>query len=269
MKLTFKQFLQETILEDISIEGDSVRITSQNYKSASTKDSISTYFRTQPYVTHVKGVDADVYSLMNYVSSPTSSDILKSLKGGGPYKVNDKQFASLMAQVKEASTKLIKQAKPDVIIYPKSRSPLVKKFVDEIASIYPTAKVLPDSFVKSVLSAEDVEPLINKKHPAWKKFAEENPKAVHELEMSLKRQIKNGELELKKLYKPHLKFIKNFIELKDAYEVLDKVLGKNVLVIDDILSTGSTIAEMIRQIAELEPAKIIGLTMFKVTTKPK
>ena len=81
--------------------------------------------------------------------------------------------------------------------------------------------------------------------------------------------MSDGELELKKFYKPYLKFIKNFIELRDAYEVLDKVLGKSVLVVDDILSSGSTMAEMIRQLEEFEPSKIAGLTLFKHTSASK
>jgi len=267
--ITFKQFLSETILEDISIEGGSVRITSQNYKSASTKDAISTYFRTQPYVMHVKDVDADIYSLLNYVSSETTTKILKSLKGSGAYKVNEKQFAALMNQVKAAAGILVKRIKPDIIIYPKSSSSLVKQFVDEIHAAYPTAEVLSDAFIKKALNAEDVEPLINTNHHLWKKFSEENPDSVKELKRSLKNQIKNGELELKKFYKPYLKFIKNFIELKDAYTVLEKVLDSNVLVVDDILSTGSTMIEMIRQLKEFEPSNVAGLTLFKLTSTPK
>lgn len=264
---TFKEFL----LEDISVVDDKIRITTQHYKAGSSKDAISTYFKSHPYKTSIKGCDADIYSLLNYVSSEISTDILKSLKGRGPYKVDEKQYDHFMSQVKAAASMFIKTVKPDVIIYPKSSSQLLKQFVDEVAESYPTAKVVSDSFIKVALNAEDVEPLINTKHPDWEKFAEENPKAVKELKRSLKVQITkgSGELQFKNLYKPYVKFIKNFIELRDAYEVLEKVLDNNVLIIDDILSTGSTMAEMVRQVTELEPAKITGLTLFKYTTAPK
>lgn len=269
MKLTLKQFIQETILEDISVVDNAVRITTQHYRAGSTSDAISTYFRNQPYVTKIKGTDAEIYSLLNYVTSEVSTDMLKSLKGSGPYKVNDKQLANFMSQVKSAAAVLVKRVKPDIIIYPKSRSPLLKQFVDDLVSAYPTAEILSDRFIKSVLNAEDVEPLINTSHPDWKKFSEEHPDQVKLLKQNLKYQVKKGEIEMKKLYKPYLKFLKNFIELKDAYEVLEKVMGKNVLVVDDILSSGTTMAEMIRQLTELEPSKIIGLTLFKHTTASK
>lgn len=265
MKTTFKQFLKE----DISIVGDSLQITTQNFQAGSNKESISTYFKIKPYTTSVKGVNAEIYSLMNYVTSEISSDILKSLKGSGPYKVNQKQFDSLMYQLKSAASILIKRIKPDVIIYPKSSSPLLTKFVNEIASTYPTAEVLSDRFIKSILDAENIEPLINTSHPDWKKFSEEHPDQVKLLKQSLKSHVKRGEIEMKKLYKPYLKFIKNFIEIKDSYEVLEKVMNNTILVVDDILSTGSTMAEMIRQLSEFEPADVYGLTIFKHTDSHK
>jgi glutamine phosphoribosylpyrophosphate amidotransferase len=256
------------LLEDISIDGDSLRITVQHYKSASTPESISTGFRTQPYSTAIKGCDAEVFSLLNYVSSDTSTQILKSLKGHGPYKVNDKQFEAFMKQVKTAASKVVSRVNPDIIIYPKSKSDFLKRFVNEVKS-GSSIEVLDDQFIKSVLDAENVEPLINTNHPDWKKFSTDHPKEVDKLKKQLKTHVAAGELELKKLYKPYLKFIKNFIELKDAYEVLDKVLGKRVLVIDDILSSGATMAEMIRQLNDFEPSKIAGLTIFKHTTLSK
>ena len=262
---TFKQL----ILEEISINGDNLQITMQHYKSASTKDAISTYFRTQPYITTIKGCDADVYSLLNYVSSSSMTDILKSIKGNGPFEVNPKQFEHFMRQVKDAASKVVKRSNPDIIIYPKSMSPFLKKFVAEVKASAPNAEVLDDAFVKKTLDAEDVEPLINTSHPDWKKFAEEHPEEVKKLKRSLQTNIKKGELELKKLYKPYVKFIKNFVELRQAYETLEKVMGKSVLVVDDILSSGSTMSEMIRQLSEFEPSKIVGLTVFKHTVASK
>jgi len=269
MKTNFKLFLEEIIVEDIHVEGNELMISTQHYKAGSTKDSISTYFRAQPYTTSVSGVDAEIYSLLNYVSSDVSTDILKSLKGKGPYKVNPKQWESLLKQVKQHASVFVKRFKPDVIIYPKSSSPLVKQFVDQVHSAYPSAELLDERFVKKVIDAENLEPLINTSHPDWPKFAKDHPAEVKKLKQSLKTHVERGELELKKLYKPYLKFIKNFIELKDAYEVLERVMGANVLVVDDILSSGTTMAEMIRQLQEFEPSKIVGLTLFKVTTAQK
>jgi len=262
---TFKQFISE----EIAINGEALKISIQNYRAASTKDSISTYFNRQPYTTKIKGCKSEIYSLLNYVSSETTTKILTSLKGKGPLDVPEKQFQNFMSQVKTSAGTVTQRVKPDIIIYPKSSSEFLTKFVDAVSASFPQAEVLPEKFIKAVLDAENVEPLLNTEHPDWEKFARENPKEVEKLKKQLKAHIQRGELELKKLYKPYLKFVKNFIELRDAYDLIDKVLDKVVLVIDDVLSTGTTMSEMIRQLEDIEPSKIVGLTLFKHTVSPK
>lgn len=259
-----------TLLERIYGNGDALVITQQNSREASTKDAISTFVRRQPYETHLRGAgDAVIYSLFNYLSSPTTTNLLSSLKGRGPYKINEKQLEAFFKQVNLASTQLVHNVNPDIIIYPKSSSTLTAKFVESLSNLAPKAKILPDAFIKSLLKAEDVTPLINTSHPDWEKFAKEHPDEVKKLKHSLAHHIEeHGTLELKKLYKPYLKFIKNFIELEKANDVLDQVIGKRVLVIDDILSSGTTMIEMLRQLHELEPSYLAGLTLFKRTNQP-
>ena len=125
------------LFEDISINGDSLRITVQHYIAASTKDSISTGFRKQPYKTTIPGCNAEVYSLLNYVSSETSTKILKSLKGQGPYRVENKQFEHFMNEIKDAASIIVKRFSPDIIIFPKSKSEFLKHFVAEVVKSAP------------------------------------------------------------------------------------------------------------------------------------
>lgn len=255
-----------SILESITASQDKLSISTTNWKETSSPDIISTSFKRIPYKSSIKGSEP-IYSILNYVSSPESTKLLTSLKGKGPYVVNDKQIHQLLAGVIGASKQVMTSLKPDVILYPKSSSPLVKQFVDAIHQAYPNIEILDDAFVKKVLQAGDEEALLNTSHPDWKKFADENPDAVIELKKTLKRHIKDGNLELKKLYKPYVKFIKNFVEMKDASTVLDKVIEKRILVIDDILSSGTTMLEMFRQLREFEPTEIAGLTIFKRTSE--
>jgi hypothetical protein len=259
--MKFKDFLQERIYS----KDDKVIITIQHSREASTDEAISTFMKRVPYETHFKGAgDSVIYSILNYVSSTESSKLLSSIKGKGPYSVDQKQYDFFLEQVIESCTKLMSVAKPDVIIYPQSSSKLVGDFAKHLSLKFPNAHLLSDVFVKKILKAEDIEPLINTAHPDWKKFVETHPHEVEKLRRSLLKQIEDhGALELKKLYKPYLKFIKNFIEMKDAYQVLETVLDKRVLVIDDVLSSGSTMIEMLRQLKELEPKYLSGLTIFK------
>lgn len=254
------------ILEGISAANDRVVMSTTNWKETSTPDTIGTSFKRVPYKSTIKGSEP-IWSILNYVSSDQSTKILQSLKGKGPYQVTDKQIDQLLTGVVGACRQLFASVKPEVLIYPKSSSDLLKQFVEKLKKAYPGIEVLDEAFIKKALKAGDEEALINTDHPDWEKFSKENPKAVSELKKTLARHIQDGNLELKKLYKPYVKFIKNFVELKDAYNVLEKVMDKNVMVVDDIFSSGTTMLEMMRQLKEFEPKDISGLTIFKRTSE--
>lgn len=262
MKLRELAFDPVSILEGISAANNRVILSTTGWRETSTRDVISTSFKRIPYKTSIKGSDP-IYSILSYISSDETTKLLTSLKGKGPYEVNDKIINQLLVGVVGASKQIINHLDPSVIIYPKSSSDLTKMFVDKLKAAYPKIKVADEAFVKKVLKAGDEEALVNTAHPDWKKFSDENPDAVSELKKSLARHIKDGNLELKKLYKPYTKFIKNFVELKDAYNTLDQVMGQNVIVVDDILSSGTTMLEMFRQLKEFEPESVSGLTIFK------
>jgi adenine/guanine phosphoribosyltransferase-like PRPP-binding protein len=42
-----------------------------------------------------------------------------------------------------------------------------------------------------------------------------------------------------------------------------KIEGKHVIIIDDVLSTGTSFKDMIRAVGEFSPASVNGLTIFK------
>lgn len=266
MKLTELKPSELDLLESIYAAQSDLKITTQHDRAASTPEAISTFFKKIPYQTRLRGSDP-IYSVLNYISNDETTKLLTSLKGKGPYVVNEKQLDTLLNQIVGACKKIINDVDPEVIIFPKSSSELLKKFVDKLTAAYPSIKVVDEGFVKKVLAAGDEEALINKQHPDWEKFASEHPDAADELKKSLKRHIKDGNLEVKKLYKPYAKFIKNFIQMKDASNTLDQVIGKRVLVVDDVLSSGSTMLEMFRQLKEFEPEVISGLTIFKRTSE--
>jgi hypothetical protein len=253
-----------SVLESIYSAQNQLKITLQHDRAASDKDIISTFFKKIPYISNLKGSPAKIYSVLNYVSNEETTKLLTSLKGKGPYEVPPKQVTTFLHQAAAACKHAMDDVKPDLIIYPRSSSKLVKSFVTVLGEMY-RVKVVDEGFVKSDLKDVNVDDMINTKHPDWEKFAS-SPKAVAELKRSLAKHLKGGELELKKVFKPHLKFLKNYLKLRDESATLDQVIEKRVLVVDDVLSTGSTMIEMLRQVSEFEPKVVAGLTIFKRTT---
>lgn len=267
MTTSFKQFLAERIYS----KGDDLIISLQHEKESSNEEAISTFIRRNPYQSTLVGAkDATVYSILNYVSSQETTKLLRSLKGQGPYNLKPRQYEMFLDQVVDQCVMIFGKLHPDAVILPSSSSSFLNDLCERLKKKYTKAKYFNDAFVKRALDAENVEPLINKEHPDWEKFSTEHPKDASDLRKTLARQIKtNGALELKKLYKPLLKFVKNFVELKDAYQILDNILERRVIVMDDVLSSGSTMVEMVRQLKEMEPTFIAGLTIFKRTSAVK
>lgn len=246
-------------------DGDLI-VTKQASAEASTQDAISTFIRRLPYETKFKVADATIYSLFNYLPGPVTTELLSSIKGKGPLDLKPKALQLFFDQVETAVAPLLKKLQPDVVIFPRSSSPLTADFAKILKAKSPKSEIVGDAFIKKLLKADDIEPLINTKHPDWTKFAADHPGEVKKLKQSLAKHIEtNGTLELKKLYKPYLKFITNFVEMEDASRLLDMVIGKKVLVVDDVLSSGATMLEMLRQLEEFEPSELSGLTIFKRT----
>jgi ComF family protein len=56
--------------------------------------------------------------------------------------------------------------------------------------------------------------------------------------------------------------------IKGAFELIGKVKGKRVLIIDDILTTGATLSEVARVIRKGRPESVEGLTVANAEYKP-
>jgi hypothetical protein len=267
------ELLQEllNINERIYSTDNNLIISIQHSRETSEKDAISTFIRRNPYQSHLPGInDVDIYSILNYVSSEETTKLLQSMKGRGPYSIKPAQLEAFLDEVSKHVGGILQKIRPDTIIVPKSSSPLLANFTAKLKTSYPKAKFVTDAFIKKALDAENVEPLVNKDHPDWEKFETDHPKEASDLRKSLARMIKTtGQLEIKKLYKPYAKFIKNFVEIEQSGDILEHLIDKKVLILDDILSSGITMQEMIRQIKEFEAKAIYGLTIFKRTSATK
>lgn len=256
MSFTFKLFC-----ESIYSDGGELRLTHQNERSSSDDETISTFIGKRLYKTHLRPSGIEVLSFFTYHSSDESVALLKSLKGNGPYQVSADQVDKFLNKTAFAAFRLMHHLEPDVIIHPKSSSQLLTIFTDHLQKIFPRAELVHDAFIKH--TPADVDELLNTDHPDWDKFETKHPDQAEKLRSYLEKNLDAGVIELKKLYKPYVKFIRNFIKLRSAYDLIDKVTDNNVLLVDDVLSSGTTFQEMYRQLSELEPKSIKGLTLFK------
>lgn len=95
-------------------------------------------------------------------------------------------------------------------------------------------------------------------------------RAIDEISKAVYRSIKkHGAIVAKELPKFYAKFVKNIVqsalEGDDEYSLMDK----EVMVIDDVLSSGSTMSDLFRAAKDLGATKIYGATLFARTSSTK
>jgi hypothetical protein len=86
--------------------------------------------------------------------------------------------------------------------------------------------------------------------------------------LKLYKKIKeSGEFQAKKLPSNVRNFFEDFLNINIeniSYEDLESLFGKNVLVVDDIVTSRTTMNEAIKQVKKnLKPKKVTGLVLFK------
>ena len=141
--------------------------------------------------------------------------------------------------------------KTDLVVTIKSSSDLGKRLAKEIASKSSDRTLLysPDSIIKSKLDDIKVADAPNSTMKAM-------------LEKILARAKAKESFEMKKVPGQYRHFIYDFLKIDP--ELVKKIEGRNVVLVDDYLITGTTIAEAFRLIDFLAPASLKGVSYFKL-----
>lgn len=254
---------------------NSVIYTMQKQKFGSNKEEIDTYIGNGWYHEHsAKSGNVDIYSSYLYKHSDVVTDILKSLKGHGPYKVDEKTRHNFLKATAARAAELVKAKKIDTIVFPKSSSDFLFQFVEEIKRNLGSANVtvIADAIIKKQidqisLDKGDVSELIDFDHPSFNTLKSSTIKALEkQLVKTIKANAEAGKgatVSVKDIPKMQAKFVKNFLET--VKELSDLLQDKNVMIVDDVLSSGATFAEMVRLIQKEDIKSVVGLTIFKNT----
>jgi len=263
--------------EDIFVK-DGEMLAAVNPDSArrpSTPTSITTNRRP---LGHQAGLTRgqDVYYAFSYKPNDEeggSTDLLKSFKGKGPFKLDPNRRTKFIDETTSHMASEFKRMnlKPDMVVAPNSSSSLLSDFASQLAHKLGVKDFKIGAFKKTAtldLPEDKAEALalIEKKHIDQKhvdeKFSgddEKRAKVIKELCQAIYRSIKkHGGIVAKELPKMYAKFVKNIM---DPHE-LEGLEGKTVMVVDDILSSGSTMSDLFRICNEMGAKKVVGATLF-------
>lgn len=282
--LSFKEFI---FLEDVFARNGELfaAVNSSTTLRPSTPNSISTNLRP---LGHQKGLTRglDVFYAFNYKPSDAddgSTNLIKSLKGSGPFKLSDARRDTFVAESAKHMAKQFNRLhiQPDVIVAPNSSSPLVSLFAADLArelgvkashisAFKKTRPELPEDREEAIKHVLDI--YIDQQHMDEKFHGDlaDRKHAERELALAIIRSIRNtGHIEAKKLPKMYAKFVKNImvsaLHGEDEYSLMDK----SVMVVDDVLSSGSTMSDMFRICKDFGAVEVIGATLFARTAAEK
>lgn len=186
---------------------------------------------------------------MYQANTTNSTDILKAVKGAD---LNTSEMNAFLIRSAIYAVRVLRNFKVDVIVTPASSSNLTKEFVNRIAE-RANYDVYTDSFRKS----PDISKVkIDINHPAITKDI------IKSMQSILDRAIRKGNLSVKMFAVHHRKFLTNMFEVTDE-RVLQKINGKNVVIIDDIMTSGTTTKNIYDILITNGAESVSALTIFK------
>lgn len=223
-----------------------------------------------------KGVDFDgpIYwtdNGMNIISifKRTKLDKFKSDRDGNPfiYALKNKYnwtFDVSYQDIKKYLNKFISnceqlQKKYDTIIMIPSKSELNEKFMNYLYDILKSTNKIKDVFRKMDLDHDELEQFIN-----YEKIREDfsNPEDIITEIEDILYNLNGTEFEAKKVPKNLLKYF-NFLTKNEDVDYVESISDKNILILDDIYSSGNTISQAVKAVKQnYNPKSITVVTLL-------
>lgn len=248
--ISLKEFIElNKIIEGITLDSDGKLKFDYSKKSDFSmsfgKDKKFSVYKYTESISKVK-----VFSVYG-VKEEKGFPILKGIKRGEAESNDYKHFIKRTAIF--ISHRILKDLKPDIIITPKSSSFILNDLLDVLEEINPHIKFLSEK-IQKVDNIDKIK--IDYNHKGI------SPDIIKSLESIIARAKREGYFQLKWVNKRWAKFISNFFEIVDENK-FNKINGKRVIILDDVLSTGTTFQDMIRIVSMYSPEDIHGITIFK------
>lgn len=244
-----KSFLHQTFQESFYLGTDD--LVHISYADNGEKDiPINLKFGKKdlvPYKKKIAGVDLYVSSLYTALGDG-STDLLKMLKAK---KISPTEYSMFLKRSAVYTSYILKDLGIDIIVTPKSSSTLTNDFVRELQARNTGIKFIYDSFQKA-------------KDPSEIKvdYGAEGlkDKTIKTLESSIRRGVREGYFQMKWILPQNRKFLLNLFSYNGNAQIFE---GKKVLIVDDVVSSGSSLVSIYRTAQEAGAESVNCLALFK------
>lgn len=237
------------LLEKISIDGEHVKF---DYNATGGQSSKIGKGKLQPFVSRSKEIKNNTIYSVHLKSDDEFVNIVKAIKKKNDIQIDPKDYQYFLNRTSLFLARILKAEQTDVVVTVKSSHKFIDDLSEYIKNRLPYLKFYHSAFAKQA----DISKISVADDP---RVSDNIRKS---LETVIKQSIERGSFEIKRIPPQYRKFIKNLIAPSDA-NLLHKLEGKSVCVLDDVFSSGLTIVNMIDQIKMHNPSNVFGLTVFK------
>ena len=247
--ISFKDYL----FEEIHVKDN--KLSFSYNKEKSTKTSIGTGFGKGKFKPYKKSGsvlnDKLVYSVY---SGGGATDILKALKNKNDIFYDQEDYDYFINRTSIFIGKILRENKIQVVISPMSSSNLVQDVMTKVQEKNPNLTYFTSVFKK--VKPQDIQNIYLADDPRV------TPKIQKSFEYIKNAAIKNEYLAMIKVDPKFRQFVRGFFEEIDP-RVIKECTNKNVVLFDDVISSGTTIAEMLRMLGAAGAKEVTGITIFK------
>lgn len=212
-------------------------------------DDFNLKLRKIPYSSSSKRLlGHTVHTLYTLTAKETS--ILRALKGEGDSIIEDSDLEYFASRSASYAFKVLPTTEIDYILYSQNSYPLMDKFLNKLRNKF-SSQVLKLS--PSILKTSTDKLSLRDSIPA---------KYKDQAETLLLKLKQKDSIKLRNDIPKHLRmFFKGFITIDES--ILAKVENKNILIVDDILTVGTTFNQLFGLLQNYNPKNVYGLTLFK------
>lgn len=166
-------------------------------------------------------------------------------------KINSQDIDLMITKAFTSFNQLKPLQEYDVIVFPKSTSKLLEKIKSYLESKVATSLVVSDAFVKATFENITLD---------WDKINELPQEVKEKVLARIQKVTSKDSWKLRDVDVRHRYLIKNFLTFNSDLEkrVYNRVQGGTVLMIDDILTKGGTVANMSKLLVEAGAEEITG-----------
>lgn len=189
-------------------------------------------------------------------SSEDYNEVIKTIKGqNSKYTMDSESYNKFLKRTALYMSRIILENEIDTIILMDSTSKILVEFSIHLNKYLPKYYEML-TYDKGIFKNPNLEEIIINTEKYNLKS-----ETIDSLQKTINRQLKSNYFSIKKFPPQFRKVISNWLKIED--KLLSKIVEKRICIIDDIVTTGSTIKEASKMLEEAGAEDLLCLALIK------